>query len=152
MTTTVHGLDELKGLTGSDLGASSWWDVTQDRVDTFADATDDRQWIHVDPERAKDGPFGGAIAHGYLTLALVIPLWSEVLRIEGIRMAVNYGLNRLRFPTPVPVGARIRLHARVESATEVAGSGVELVVAMSVECSGTDKPAVVAEAVYRYYA
>jgi acyl dehydratase len=152
MTTTAHGLDGLKTLAGVDLGASDWWEITQDRVNTFADATDDHQWIHVDPERAKDGPFGGPIAHGYLTLSLLIPLWSELLRIEDIRMAVNYGLNRVRFPAPVPVGAKIRLLARVESATEVTGPGIELVVAMTVECSGTDKPAAAAEAVYRYYA
>lgn len=151
MTTTARGLDELKRLAGTDLGASAWWDITQDRVNTFADATDDHQWIHVDPERARGGPFGGPIAHGYLTLALIIPLWSEVLRISDIGLAVNYGLNRVRFPAPVPVGSKVRLHARVESAAEVAGPAVELVVAMTVECSGMDKPAAVAEAVYRYY-
>jgi len=151
MTTTARGLDELRRLAGTDLGTGDWFDISQDRVNTFADATDDHQWIHVDPERAKDGPFGGTIAHGYLTLGLIIPLWSELLRIEGIDRAVNYGLNRVRFPAPVPVGAKIRLHARVESTADVAGPGVELVVAMAVECSGSDKPAAVAEAVYRYY-
>ena len=151
MMTIAHGLDGLKALAGADLGASEWWEITQARVNTFADATGDHQWIHVDPERARSGPFGGTVAHGYLTLGLIIPLWSELLRMEGIRMAVNYGLNRVRFPTPVPVGAKIRLHARVESATDVAGPGVELVVAMTVECAGAGKPAAVAEAVYRYY-
>jgi acyl dehydratase len=151
MTAAAHGLDELRQLDGRDLGAGEWWEITQDRVNTFADATDDHQWIHVDPERARTGPFGGTIAHGYLTLGLIIPLWSELLRITGIDRAVNYGLNRVRFPAPVPVGSKIRLHARVDSATDVAGPGVELVVALKVECSAADKPVAVAEAVYRYY-
>jgi acyl dehydratase len=151
MTTTAHGLDELKRLAGTDLGTGEWRDISQDRINTFADATDDHQWIHVDPERARGGPFGGTIAHGYLTLSLLIPLWSELLQISGISRAVNYGLNRVRFPAPVPVGSKIRLHAKVESAVEVAGPAVEMVVAMTIECSGSDKPAAVAEAVYRYY-
>src|SRR5689334_13499096 len=113
MTTTVSGLAELAALTGRDLGASDWLSIEQDRVDRFADATGDHQWIHVDPERAKAGPFGTTIAHGYLTLSLVIPLWTELLTIDGIGMAVNYGLNKVRFPAPVPVGSRIRLAARV---------------------------------------
>jgi acyl dehydratase len=151
MSTTAHGLDGLRQLAGADLGASDWIEITQDRVNLFADATGDHQWIHVDVERAKDGPFGGTIAHGYLTLALIIPLWTELLRMEDVRMAVNYGLNRVRFPAPVPVGGKVRLRARVESAADVAGPGVELTVAMTVECAGVDKPAAVAEAVYRYY-
>ncbi|MFZ0013169.1 MAG: MaoC family dehydratase, partial [Acidimicrobiia bacterium] len=98
-------LDQPKGL---DLGKSSWLEVTQHDVNLFADATKDHQWIHVDPERAAAGPFGGTIAHGYMSLALVIPLWSELLVVNGVGMSVNYGLNRLRFPAPVPVGSRIR--------------------------------------------
>jgi acyl dehydratase len=152
MTTTADGVDGLLRLAGTDLGASGWMDVTQDRVNRFADATDDHQWIHVDVERAKDGPFGRTIAHGYLTVALIIPLWTELLRIEGMRTSVNYGLNRLRFPAPVPAGGKIRLRAKVESATQVPGDGVELVVALTVECDGSAKPAAVAQAVYRYYA
>jgi acyl dehydratase len=151
MPTIANGLDELRGLAGADLGASSWLEITQDRVDTFADATGDHQWIHVDAERAAAGPFGGTIAHGYLTLALVIPLWSEILEVKGVTMGLNYGLNRLRFPAPVPVGAKIRLHARVVSVEEVAG-GVQLAVALTTELHGADKPAAVAEALYRYYA
>jgi acyl dehydratase len=150
MPTVVNGLDELRKLTGADLGHSSWLEITQERVNTFADATDDHQWIHVDPQRAATGPFGGTIAHGYLTLALVIPLWSEILRVDGIAMAVNYGLNRLRFPAPVPVGSSIRLAARVTDADEVKG-GVQLTVELTVERSDGGKPAAVAEAVYRYY-
>lgn len=151
MATVANGLEELRQLAGADLGASGWLDITQERVDTFADATDDRQWIHVDPERARAGPFGGTIAHGYLTLALVIPLWSEILRVDGAGMALNYGLNRVRFPAPVPIGSKIRLHARVVSAEDVTG-GVQLTVAFTVELQGSGKPALVAEALYRYYA
>src|SRR5918992_5360755 len=116
MSITVNGLDELKKLAGSDLGTSEWIEITQQRIDTFADATGDHQWIHVDVERARTGPFGGTIAHGYLTLALVIPLWSEILRVDGVALALNYGLNRVRFPAPVPVGAKLRLRARVIAA------------------------------------
>jgi acyl dehydratase len=149
MPTIAHGLDELRRLAGKDLGHSDWLEIGQDRVDTFADATGDHQWIHVDPVRAKAGPFGGTIAHGYLTLALVIPLWTEILRVEGIRLAVNYGANKLRFPAPVPVGAKIRLHAKVLSVDDVDG-GVQLTAALTMQCEGVDKPAVVVEAVYRY--
>src|SRR5687768_10559065 len=99
----VNGLDEVKALVGRDLGHSSWLEVTQDRVNTFADATGDHQWIHVDQERAASGPFRGTIAHGYLTLSLVIPLFGELLTIEGIRMGINYGLEKVRFPSPVRV-------------------------------------------------
>jgi acyl dehydratase len=150
MPTIANGLDELRELAGADLGASSWLEITQDRVDTFADATGDHQWIHVDAERAAAGPFGGTIAHGYLTLALVIPLWSEILEVKGVTMGLNYGLNRLRFPAPVPVGSKIRLHARVVSVEDVAG-GVQLAVELTTELHGADKPAAVAEALYRYY-
>jgi acyl dehydratase len=147
----AHGLDGLRKLTGTDLGPSDWLEITQDRVDTFADATDDHQWIHVDVPRAQSGPFGGTIAHGYLTLALLIPLWTQILRIESIGMAVNYGLNRVRFPAPVPVGSQVRLHARVAGVDEVR-DGVQLTVEFTVEIRGADKPAVVAEALYRYHA
>ena len=149
--TVAHGLDGLRKLAGADLGPSDWLEITQERVNAFADATGDHQWIHVDPERARGGPFGGTIAHGYLTLALLIPLWTQILRIEDIGMAVNYGLNRLRFPAPVPVGSQVRLHARVIAVDEVR-DGVQLTVGFSVEARGVDKPAVVAEAVYRYHA
>ncbi len=121
-------------------------------MNTFADATDDHQWIHTDVERARSGPFGGTIAHGYLTLALVIPLWSELVDVPGVRMAVNYGLNRVRFPAPVPAGGRIRLSADVVSVEDVAPDGVQLVADFTVELEGSGKPAVVAQVVYRYYA
>jgi len=152
MTTAVHGLEELKALAGADLGHTDWKQVTQDRVNTFADATDDHQWIHVDPERAATGPFGGTIAHGYLTLSLLIPLFGELLEIAGVRMSVNYGLEKVRFPAPVPVGAKIRLKGQVVSVDEVAGDGVQMVVDFAVEIEGSDKPACVARAIYRHYA
>ena len=151
MTITVNGLQELKAQAGADLGRTGWLEMTQERVDTFADATDDHQWIHVDVENAKTGPFGGTIAHGYLTLSLLIPLFNELLVMEGIGMAVNYGLNKVRFPSPVPVGAKIRLAGRLGSVTEVKGGGVEVLTDFTVEVDGSDKPACVAQAVYRYY-
>jgi acyl dehydratase len=147
----VNGIAELKALAGTDLGRTGWLDVTQERVDAFADATDDRQWIHVDPERARTGPFGGTIAHGYLTLSLLIPMFGELLAMEGIGMAVNYGLNKVRFPSPVPVGGKIRLAARLGEVEDVSGGGVELLADFTVEIDGRDKPACVAQAVYRYY-
>ncbi|GAA0412327.1 MaoC family dehydratase [Microbispora corallina] len=152
MTTTVHGLGEIRALAGADLGHSGWLEITQDRVNTFADATGDRQWIHVDPERAKDGPFGGPIAHGYLTLSLLIPLFTEVLDIRGVTMSVNYGLERVRFPSPVRVGGKIRLAASVVSVENVPGDGVQMLLDFTVEVDGSAKPACVARAIYRHYA
>ncbi|MFF1449742.1 MaoC family dehydratase [Streptomyces sp. NPDC058274] len=150
MPRTAHGIADLLSLTGADLGHSAWLEITQERVNTFADATDDHQWIHVDVERAKQGPFGGPIAHGYLTLSLLIPLWSELLGVQDVGMAVNYGLNKVRFPAPVPAGSKIRAHGAVAAATEIKG-GAELVVDLSVEIDGGAKPACVAQAVYRFY-
>lgn len=149
MPTTVNGLDELRATAGTDLGHSSWLEITQERVDRFAEATDDHQWIHVDPERAVDGPYGGTIAHGHLTLSLVIPLFSEILVIEGVSVSVNYGLNKVRFISPVPVGSRIRLAATVAEVTDVPG-GVQVVVDCRIEIEGQDKPAGAAQCVYRY--
>ena len=152
MTVTVNGLEEIKALAGRDLGPGEWLEITQERVNAFADATDDHQWIHVDPERAKDGPFGTTIAHGYLTLSLIIPLFSRLLEIKGVRMSINYGLDRVRFPSPVKVGSRIRLAGKVVSVEEVAGNGVQMVLDFPVEVEGSDKPACVARAIYRHYA
>jgi acyl dehydratase len=149
---TVHGLDEIKALTGRDLGRSDWLEITQERVNTFAEATGDHQWIHVDVERAAAGPFGGPIAHGYLTLSLVIPLFTELLEITGTTMSVNYGLEKVRFPSPVRVGSKIRLAATVAEVTEVAGNGVQMVLDFTVEIDGVSKPACVARPVYRHYA
>jgi acyl dehydratase len=142
--------DLLELEAGTELGESSWIEISQDDIDTYADATRDHQWIHVDPERAAAGPFGSTIAHGYLTLGLVIPLWSELLQVEKVGMAVNYGLNRLRFPAPVPVGSRIRLEGKLASAGEISG-GVEVVADLTMKVEGSEKPALVAEAVYRFY-
>ena len=133
--------------------APRWTEVTQERVNTFADATSDHQWIHVDPARAAAGPFGGTIAHGYLTLAMVIPLFAELLEVTGISMTINYGLNKVRFPAPVPVGAKIRLAAVIADAGPVGdGSAVQLAADLTVEVDGGTKPACVAQAIYRYYA
>jgi acyl dehydratase len=151
VSTTVTGIEEIKSLAGQDLGTSDWLEIPQSRIDAFADAAGDHQWIHTDPERAKDGPFGGTIAHGYLTLALLIPAWSEILEIKGISMSVNYGLNKVRFPAPVPSGSRVRVAATLREVEEVRG-GVETLVDMTVHCENVDKPVCVAEAVYRYYA
>lgn len=139
MSITVNGLDELKKLAGSDLGTSEWIEVTQERVDTFADATGDHQWIHVDPERAATGPFGAPIAHGYLTLSLFIPLFTELLDVQGVTTKVNYGLNKVRFPSPVKVGSRIRLVAKLTEVEEVPG-GVQITVDGAVEIEGARSP------------
>ncbi|ONI84872.1 enoyl-CoA hydratase [Saccharothrix sp. ALI-22-I] len=152
MTTTVNGPAEILALAGQDLGHTDWREITQSRVDTFADATDDDQWIHTDPERAATGPFGTTIAHGYLTLSLMIPMFGELLEINGIRMSVNYGLEKVRFPSPVPVGSKIRLSGTVASVEEVKGNGVQMVLDFTVVIDGSDKPACVARAVYRHYA
>ncbi|NRQ37390.1 MaoC family dehydratase [Nonomuraea sp. NN258] len=152
MTITANGLAELKALAGRDLGHSAWLEIGQDRVNAFADTTGDHQWIHTDPDRAAGGPFGGTIAHGYLTLALVIPLFGELLDVRGVSMSVNYGLDKLRFPSPVKVGGRIRLTGTVVSVEEVAGNGVQMLIDFIVEADGSAKPACVARAVYRHYA
>ncbi|MDV2477503.1 MaoC family dehydratase [Rhodococcus zopfii] len=150
--THVASLAELTEFVGRPLGVSSWITATQDRIDTFADATDDHQWIHVDPGRAaKDSPFGGPIAHGYLTLSLIIPMWYEVLKVDSVTLAVNYGLNKVRFTTPVPAGARVRLDATLESLEELPRGGVQIVVAGNIELENSARPAVVVEAIYRLY-
>ncbi|MFD7729128.1 MaoC family dehydratase [Kitasatospora phosalacinea] len=151
MALTVNGLDALKALAGTDLGTSGWLDVTQQRIDTFADATDDHQWIHTDPERAATGPFGAPIAHGYLTLSLFIPLFTELLEVEGVTTKVNYGLNKVRFPSPVEVGSRIRLAARLAEVAEVPG-GLQVTVDGTIEIEGAAKPAAVLQSVSRFYA
>lgn len=150
MTTTV-AYDDLPSLVGADLGYTDWMEISQDRVNNFAEAASDHQWIHTDPERAKDGPFGGAIAHGFLTLSLLIPLWTELLDIEGVGTKVNYGLDKVRFVSPVPVGSRIRMTATIAEVTEVAG-GYQLTVDVTIETEGGSKPAVVARSLQRFYA
>jgi len=142
---------ELNAAAGTHLGHSGWHEVDQKRVDLFAEATGDHQWIHVDPERAARGPFGGTIAHGFLTLSLIPVLVAEVYRVDGVRMAVNYGLNKVRFPAPLPVGGRVRAAVQLAEVTEVAG-GVQVVARVTVEVEGADKPCCVAESVARLYA
>lgn len=151
MNTTTTTLAALPSLKGAELGASDWIEVTQDRVNTFADATDDHQWIHVDVERAeKESPFGGPIGHGYLTLSLIIPLWSQMLTVTDATMGINYGLNKVRFPSPVPVGSRIRLVATLLDVEEIKG-GLQVTVSAVIEGEGGDKPLCVAEPVFRVY-
>jgi acyl dehydratase len=152
MTVTANGLDELKALAGTDLGHTGWLEITQDRVNTFADATDDHQWIHVDRDRAAAGPFGRTIAHGFLTLSLIIPLFGELLEVKGVSMEINYGLNRVRFPAPVPVGSKIRMAAQLGAAEDAGVGAVQVVVDFTIDVEGGDKPACVAQGVYRYYA
>jgi acyl dehydratase len=149
---TVTGLDEIRALAGKDLGHGDWLEVTQERVNTFADATDDHQWIHVDGDKAAASPFGGTIAHGYLTLSLVIPLFNDLLDIQGMKMSINYGLEKVRFPSPVRVGSRIRLAVSVAEVTDVPGDGVQMVCDFTVQIDGSDKPACVARPIYRHYA
>ncbi|MFS0734796.1 MaoC family dehydratase [Microbacterium sp. 1P10UB] len=151
MTTTVAYAD-LPSLVGRDLGFSDWIEVTQERVNVFADATDDDQWIHTDPERATaESPFGGPIAHGFLTLSLTIPFITELLDVEGVTTKVNYGLDKVRFVSPVKVGARVRMGAVIAEVTEVAG-GYQLVIDQTIEIEGGTKPAVVARGLSRFYA
>jgi acyl dehydratase len=150
MTTTVSTADDVRRLVGRDLGATDWIEVTQERVDLFAEAGDDHHWVHVDPERAADGPFGGTIAQGSLTLALTVPLLARLLRIENGE-TMYYGLNRVRFPAPVPVGARVRLTGRVAEVTDVALGGLQLTLDFTVEIEGSSKPGCVAQSVWRYY-
>jgi acyl dehydratase len=145
------GLDELADASGVELGSTGWMTITQERVNLFADATGDHQWIHVDVERARSGPFGGTIAHGFLTLSLLPEFTGQLLRVEGIQLAVNYGLNRVRFPAPVPVGSRLRASARLAEVTRLAGA-VQAVIATTIEVEGGQKPACVAESVTRFYA
>ncbi|GIH10415.1 MaoC family dehydratase [Rhizocola hellebori] len=145
-----NSLDELKAAVGSQVGLSDWIEVSQERINTFADATGDHQWIHIDPERAAKGPFGTTIAHGYLTLSLLPVLAQGVTTVEGVRMAVNYGLNKVRFPAPVPVGSRVRARFELLSVEDIEG-GAQLVSRVTVEREGGDKPVCVAEAVSRIY-
>lgn len=150
MTTTV-AYSDLAGAVGTDLGYSEWLEITQDRIDTFADAVDDHQWIHVDPERAAGGPFGAPIAHGFLSLSLATKFWSELFEPEGVTTRVNYGLDKVRFVSPVAVGSRVRMTAVIAEVTEVKG-GYQLAVDQTIEIEGGTKPAVVARGIYRFYA
>jgi acyl dehydratase len=150
MTRTIDGIDGLKALVGEHLGYSSYLEITQEQVNTFADATGDHQWIHVDPERAKAGPFGGPIAHGYLTLSLGPMLAPQVFIVTGISMGVNYGSGKIRFPSPVPVGAKLRLGVTIKDVEEIAG-GAQVTQEFVFEVEGAPKPSCVAEVIFRYY-
>jgi len=146
---TFNGLEEFSAAVGEDLGASEWHEITQEQVNLFADATGDHQWIHVDPEQAKSGPFGGTIAHGYLTLSLLPVLVAEIYRVDGVTMGLNYGTNKVRFPTPVPVGSKVRASAQLVELTPIA-IGSQAVVRVTVEIDGGAKPACVADVVWVY--
>jgi acyl dehydratase len=143
-----NGLDEFVAAEGTELGPTEWLEIGQDRVDLFADATDDHQWIHVDPVRAADGPFGGTIAHGLLTLSLIPRFMQQMYRVDNIAMGINYGYNKVRFITPVRVGARVRARAVIDTITKLDGT-VQATVTTTVEVEGSEKPAAVAEAIVR---
>jgi acyl dehydratase len=151
-TATTTTLAELPSFKGQLLGVSDWFEITQERVNTFANATDDHQWIHVDVERANaESPFGGPIGHGFLTLSLFVPMWSQVLVVTDATMGVNYGLNRVRFPAPVPVGSLIRLQATLVDVEEIQG-GLQLIVDGVIQRRGGDKPVCALQSVSRLYA
>ena len=151
MAKDIQGIAGLKALEGQHLGYSDWLEITQERVNTFADATGDHQWIHVNPERAKDGPFGGTIAHGYLTLSLGPVLMPTILTVSGVRMGVNYGADKVRFLSPVKVGSNLRLGAELSKLEELPGNGAQVYMTFTFEIEGSDKPAAVAEIIFRYY-
>ena len=149
--TTLNGPDDVRANVGKHLGYSEWITVDQDRVNLFADATGDHQWIHVDPERAKDGPFGATIAHGYLTQSLVNKFLPEIVEVRNISMGVNYGADRIRFPAPVPVGSRVRGSAELIQVESVKNGGVQATIRVTVEIEGNDRPGCVIDTISRYY-
>ena len=144
-----NGLDEFVAAEGTELGPTEWLEVNQDRVNLFADATDDHQWIHVDPERAANGPFGGTIAHGLLTLSLLPHFTHQLYTVDNIAMAINYGYNKVRFITPVRVGSKVRARAEIAKVDQLDGA-VQATVTVTVEIDGSDKPAAVAESIVRF--
>ena len=151
MTTVIQGIAGLKELVGTHLGYSDYMEITQERVNTFADATGDHQWIHVDPERAKaESPFGGPIAHGYLTLSLGPVLAPQIMRVDGIKMGVNYGAGKVRFPAPVPVGSKLRMGAELTNVEDIPG-GAQVYMTFTFEVEGAAKPSCVSEIIFRYY-
>ena len=147
---TITGLDELKQAKGEELGVSDWHHISQADIDAFADVTGDHQWIHVDPERAKDTPFGGTIAHGYYTLSLAPKLAEQVLEMKGFAFAINYGLNKVRFPAPVLVDSKVRMRAKLAELEEISG-GAQMIMDLTFEREGGDKPVCVAQSVVRVY-
>jgi|SRR5215510_7782070 len=151
MARTVQGIDEIRSLAGQELGASEWHTITQEQVNAFADLTADHQYLHVDPERAKDSQFGGTIAHGFYTLSLSVGLLDEIVSFGGLSMYLNYGLNKVRFPAPLPVGSRLRMKAAFADVEDVNG-GVQAVVNLTYEIEGAERPPCVAELVLRFLA
>jgi len=147
----IQGAAELEAAVGKELGPTDWLTIDQERVDGFADVTEDHQWIHIDQERAASGPFGTTIAHGFLTLSLLPYFTAELRRIEGARMGINYGLNKVRFPAPVPVGSRVRARATQVSADQLGEGAVQVVTRVTIEIDGNAKPACVADFVTRTY-
>jgi acyl dehydratase len=148
--TTITGLVQLKETEGQDLGTSDWHEVTQKDIDAFADVTGDHQWIHVDVERAKETPFKGTIAHGYYTLSLAPKFSDEIMTFEGFAFAVNYGLNKVRFPAALPVGGKVRMHAKLASVESIQG-GAQVTMQLTFEHEGSEKPVCVAETLARFY-
>lgn len=147
---TFGSVDELAALKGHPIGDSEWVTVTQEAVNLFAEATGDHQWIHVDPEKAATGPFGTTIAHGFMTLSLLPRFFQTMYRVEGIKMAVNYGLNKVRFPSPVPVGSKVRARGSVVNVDDLGEGAYQITLSTTVEVEGSAKPACVAESVVRY--
>jgi acyl dehydratase len=147
---TLTGLDEVKAYAGKELGVSDWQDVTQEKIDKFAAVTGDDQWIHVDPERAEESPFGGTIAHGYYTLSLAPRFSYDMFKFEGFAFGVNYGLNRVRFPAPMPVGGKVRMRAKLLTVEDIPG-GAQIATQLTFEREGGEKPVCVAEALSRVY-
>jgi len=148
--TTITGLDGLREANGTELGVTDWHEVTQDDLDAFADVIGDHQWIHVDPERARQSPLGGTIAHGLFTLSLAPAMTSKLLSFEGFAFALNYGYNRVRFPAPLPVGSRVRLRARLANVEDIPG-GAQITIVQTFEREGEEKPVCVAESLARVY-
>jgi acyl dehydratase len=147
---TITGLQELKGARGDELGPSGWHEVTQADIDAFAEVTGDHQWIHVNPERAAQTPFGGTIAHGYYTLSLAPRFSEQILALEGFAFGINYGLNKVRFPAPLPVGSKVRMRAAVAEVEDIPG-GAQLTLQLTFEREGGDRPVCVAESLARVY-
>ena len=147
---TINGIDELKSRVGDELGVSDWHEVTQEKVNAFAEVTGDDQWIHIDPERAKDTPFGGTIAHGYYTLSLAPRFSYDLFKLDGIAFGINYGLNKVRFPAPMPVGDRVRMRMELQGVEDIPG-GAQITMKLTFEREGGDKPVCVAESLSRVY-
>ncbi|RJP75036.1 MAG: MaoC family dehydratase [Candidatus Abyssobacteria bacterium SURF_17] len=149
--TVIKGIEGLKAMKGKEVGVSDWHTVTQEEINTFAKATHDHQWIHIDPERCKrESPWGQTIAHGYYTISLAPYLLGQMLSVEGVQMGINYGINKLRFPTPLKVGRKVRARAELMEVEDIA-NGVQATLKMTFEAEGEEKPSCVAEVIYRYY-